>query len=184
MYSFKQFAARPIRMTGVVRPSKVPVYKPLPAPPQPAGGLIREVERRIISQVDVSGGRQALISKRNPNRLRPGAVVSVESYSFPTRSQEQKKTDLTSRSSYTTSGFVMQIKRRGVYSTLRIRTLIDGRYGVETTVPIFSPRTKKITVLNEQGLKRPPRQQRLWFLRKSEIDTSTNRFKSVSRVIE
>lgn len=105
--------------------------------------LLRTLNQHLTSQHPLSSSYSSLLSRRSPNRLLPGSVLTVTSYtSLPTPENPSPSTN-------TFSGVLIAIRRRhaGRDTSIRLRNLV-GRTGVEISYKVFSPMVRDIKVVS------------------------------------
>lgn len=123
--------------------STVITFPTLATPPPLSTSLLRTLNLHLTSQHPHAEAYTALFSRRDPNRLLPGSVVTVTSYtSAPTAENPSPSTN-------TFSGVLIAIRRRhaGRDTSIRLRNLV-GRTGVEVAYKVFSPMVKEIKVVS------------------------------------
>ena len=134
--------------------SNIKVHAPLPGPPEK--DIMKAINNKLLERYDPEGSRQAMLTRKN-GTLKPGMVVSVQSYNnYP------------ATTATTFSGYLMGIKRAGIESSIRLRTSVM-RVGTEMRFPVYSPTVKDITVIRAT----PPRKIRrakLFYIRTDKHD--------------
>lgn len=155
-------AGRPVEVLETMRRERKPgTASPIAPLPGPApGNITKAVEAKLMKQCDPTGERQRMFDRRNPDQVRVGAVVLVESYvslaSPPGGATHQF------------AGFLIDIKRAGIGTGITLRNKL-GKLGVEMQFKVFSPMVRSIRILSPKGL-RKVRRARLNYLRKPEHD--------------
>lgn len=103
------------------------------------------MNNQLREQYDPSLLRTTLFSRRDKNRVLPGSVLSVISYTSPAK---------TSTSAF--SGVLMGIRRRGVDTAFRLRNVV-AKVGMEVDFKLLSPMIKEVKVIKradgKNGLK-------------------------------
>ncbi|ORX58939.1 50S ribosomal protein L19 [Hesseltinella vesiculosa] len=97
-------------------------------------------------------GRDFLFSRKNPNGIRPGHVVLVESQTGPTEANT---------SSF--MGVCIAIRRRGIDTSFTLRNLVM-KVGVEQRFSLYSPMVRSIKRL-QQSNEIKARRSKLFYLR-------------------
>ncbi|CCG81928.1 putative Mitochondrial ribosomal protein [Taphrina deformans PYCC 5710] len=116
------------------------------------------VSNTLLSRVDPTGERQAMISRKNSKGLRVGQALSIYAYNnYPAPTPIS-----------VFSGYLIGIKRSGVESSLRIRSRVM-RIGTEMRFPVFSPTIKEIRVIKETPPKKI-RRAKLFYMRDEKHD--------------
>lgn len=115
---------------------------PSPSPPILPTSLLRTLNHHLASFHPHSTTLLPLFSRRSPDRLLPGSVITVSSYSSPP-SPENPSPSIT-----TFSGVLIAIRRRhaGLDSSFRLRSIV-GRTGVEISFKLLSPLVKEVKVV-------------------------------------
>jgi large subunit ribosomal protein L19 len=113
------------------------------------GSFLRESELEIIKKRGLES-RLQLISRRSPDRLRAGDIIRVK-----------RKFMESSNRILQFTGICMAINRRGLGSSLIVRSVID-RVGVEQTFPVFSPLITQMDIVKRGRF----RKAKLYFLRR------------------
>lgn len=114
--------------------------------PSPRSGtaVVNHINESLVSSYDPTD-RTTLFSRRDKNRVLPGSVLSVVSYTSPAK---------TATSVF--SGVLMGIRRRGVDTSFRVRTVVH-KVGLEVDFKLLSPLIKEIRVVKradgKSGLK-------------------------------
>ena len=126
----------PFSQSATVIPSS-----PTPAPKTTS--LLRTLNLHLNSQTPNGELHSTLLSRRHPDRLLPGSVVTVSTYSTPPTPANPAP----STSSF--SGVLIALRRRhaGRDTSLRLRNLV-GRTGVEVSYKVSSPMIKEIKVVS------------------------------------
>ncbi|GAA5975480.1 hypothetical protein JCM11641_004281 [Rhodosporidiobolus odoratus] len=123
--------------------SSVTALPSSPAPLQPrTDSLLRTLNSHLTAQHPRANTYLPLFSRRDKNRLLPGSVLTVNSYSVPpTPENPTPPTTIF-------SGVLIAVRRRhmGRDTSIRLRNLV-GRIGVEQSFKIFSPLIKDIKVV-------------------------------------
>lgn len=118
-----------------------PTRQTLAAPPASAltprkgTAVIDHINSTLRKTYDPSSTLTNLFSRRHPERIRPGSIITVTSYTTPAR---------TATSSF--SGVLMGMRRRGVDTSFTLRNVIN-RLGVETSFKIYSPMIKEVKIV-------------------------------------
>lgn len=119
---------------------------PLPSPPAlaPLGdSLMRHLNTHLASFHPNQTQYATWFSRRHKDRVLPGSVLTVTSYtSLPTSANPSPSTN-------TFSGVLMAIRRRhaGQDTSIRLRNLV-GRTGVELSYKIWSPMVKSVKIVS------------------------------------
>ncbi|KAJ9109025.1 hypothetical protein QFC21_000351 [Naganishia friedmannii] len=103
--------------------------------PRNGKAVVDFVNENLLQNYDPDRLRRTLFSRRHPNRLKPGSVVSVVSYNSPAKTHTS-----------TFSGVLMGIRRRGVDTAFTLRNIVN-KTGVEMSFKICSPMVKDIQVV-------------------------------------
>ncbi|EPY49712.1 ribosomal protein subunit L19 [Schizosaccharomyces cryophilus OY26] len=126
--------------------------KPLKGPK--CKNVVAEYEKKYQNSVDVNGERFQMFHRSQKDRVRPGAVLLVESYSkYPLKESINRF-----------AGYLLRVRHRGPKSSFLLRNNVMG-VGVEVLFPIYSPQIKSITVLKDNGISKRPRRAYLSYLR-------------------
>ncbi|EIW66635.1 hypothetical protein TREMEDRAFT_19129, partial [Tremella mesenterica DSM 1558] len=125
--------AHPFSQTALISPSPLAPPSNLLHPPSGAS-LITHLSRNSIP-TSVGGLDPILFSRRHPQRIKPGSVISVVSHTTPARTNTN-----------VFSGVLMGIRRRGVDTSITLRNIVQ-KTGVEMTYKIFSPLIKEIIIV-------------------------------------
>ncbi|EPX74927.1 ribosomal protein subunit L19 [Schizosaccharomyces octosporus yFS286] len=116
--------------------------------------VVSEYEKRYQNKMDVDGKRFQMFHRSQKDRVRPGAVLLVESYSkYPMKESINRF-----------AGYLLRVRHRGPKSSFLLRNNVMG-VGVEVLFPVYSPQIKSITVLKENGIAKRPRRAYLSYLR-------------------
>ncbi|CAB52265.1 mitochondrial ribosomal protein subunit L19 [Schizosaccharomyces pombe] len=133
---------------------KRPYNFPKPVPGPKHKDVLSLFEKKCRSVLDEQSERFKMFHRSQPNRVRPGAVLLVESYSkYPSKDSVNRF-----------AGYLLRIRHRGPKSSILLRNVVMG-VGVEYLLPIYSPQIKRIVVLKENGLSKRPRRAYLSYLR-------------------
>ncbi|CAD6931742.1 unnamed protein product [Tilletia caries] len=126
-------------------------------------GVLPRVHQALRAQLDPSQARTALVDRRSAEQLPPGSVLTVETW-----------TSTAQRGSTSFSGVLIAIRRRGMATSLVLRTLVANKLGVEMRFSLYSPLIKQIKVVaraeaskRQQGLRRT-RRAKLYYLRRDD----------------
>jgi len=93
-----------------------------------------------------------LVSRSAPERIKAGDVVTVATCA-----------PATGKPLGAIKGVVLEVRRRGIDSSLLIRNMVQQQLGVEWRVKVFAPTTSSIDVLQRgEGYRR----NRVFYLRK------------------
>lgn len=105
--------------------------------------LLRTLNAHLTSQSPTATTYLPLFSRRSPDRLLPGSVLTVASYTSP------PTPDNPAPASNTFSGVLIAIRRRhaGRDTSFRLRNMV-GRTGVEVAYKVFSPLIASIKVVS------------------------------------
>lgn len=109
------------------------------------------VDSQLVAEAN-KDGRRELFSRHNPDGVRPGSVVLVETYNEP----GEKTTS-------TFMGICVAIRRKGIDTSFTLRNIIM-RVGVEQRFSLYSPLLKSIKVLQKPSELRVNR-AKLYYLR-------------------
>ncbi|ORY27458.1 translation protein SH3-like domain-containing protein [Naematelia encephala] len=120
-------------------PSSPPSTPLAPQLIRPKNGwhLITHLRSSYRSQLDPKSLVTTWFSRRHPDRLRPGSVLSVSSWSTPSK---------TGSTSF--AGVLMAIRRSGPDTSFRLRNIVS-RVGVEMSFKVCSPMIKEIKVIKK-----------------------------------
>jgi large subunit ribosomal protein L19 len=118
-------------------------------------GIIEILEQKNMDLLDPQKTRRTLFDKNSKLCLPPGSVLEVETWDdYPTKTSFQSF-----------SGHMIAVRRRGIDTAFRLRTVI-GRVGVEQVYRLFSPNIKAIRVLHRGAARgKPYRRAKLYFTR-------------------
>ena len=97
-------------------------------------------------------GRLELFSRKNPEGVRPGSVVLVETFNGPGE-----------KTSSTFMGVCIAIRRKGIDTSFTLRNIVM-RVGVEQRFSLYSPLVKNVKVLQKPSELRV-RRAKLFYLR-------------------
>ncbi|BFZ59900.1 hypothetical protein YB2330_000922 [Saitoella coloradoensis] len=137
--------------------STIKVFEPLPAPPNK--DVLQATHKATIDILDPTGERRKMFDRNNRDRIRPGAVLMVESYNqLPNK-----------RNTSTFAGQLMAICRKGPDTSFRLRNHVL-RTGVEIRYSLYSPAIKEIRVLAHRTHKKA-RRAKLFYLRQPRYAT-------------
>ncbi|KAI0027519.1 translation protein SH3-like domain-containing protein [Vararia minispora EC-137] len=140
--------ARAASTTAVYPYSKLAIIPPTPPGDTPASlkkgkGLLAYLQQTIPSS-EKQQLLATLFSRRSPQRLLPGSVLTVELTHAP----------------HTFSGILLSVRRRGPDTSFTLRNVI-ARTGVEMQFFVNSPHVKAIKVLRRASHKHPDIIQRI-----------------------
>ncbi|KAF9008699.1 translation protein SH3-like domain-containing protein [Cyathus striatus] len=124
-----------------------PTYTSPPAALQEGKGLMEFIQKTLLSP-EKQAMLDKLFSRRSPNRITPGSVVTVVSEQAPT----------------VFTGIVLSIRRRGIDTSFLLRNIIN-RTGVEMQYFPSSPHIKEIRVVRRPAKRM--RRAKLFYLRDS-----------------
>ncbi|KAK9369565.1 translation protein SH3-like domain-containing protein [Lipomyces kononenkoae] len=132
--------------------TKTPIKIHHPAPCLlPKGSEPKQLlEQKLISELDPTGWRRQLFQRSSPLALRAGDVVKVL---------------FNSETNQTFVGTIMAIRRRGVDTSVRLRSEV-GQLGVEMSVKVYSTSVKAFEFVS-RALKKA-RRAKLYYLRPDE----------------
>ncbi|OCF34732.1 ribosomal protein L19 [Kwoniella heveanensis BCC8398] len=123
----------PFNPSAITRPSSAP------SSPPPKSLLAPRRGWSIITHLNATAPKSQyadLFSRRHPDRIKTGSVITVQQY-----------TDATRKSVSPFSGVLMGIKKRGgVDTSFRLRNIVN-KIGVEMSFKINSPLIKEIKVV-------------------------------------
>jgi len=126
-------------------------------------GVLPRVHQALRAQLDPAQTRTALVDRQSLEQLPPGSVLTIESW-----------TSTAQRGSSAFSGVLIAIRRRGLATSLVLRTLVAGKLGVEMRYSLYSPLIKQIKAIaraeahkKQQGLRRT-RRAKLYYLRRDD----------------
>lgn len=117
----------------------------------PKINVMEEVTRQQIEKSNTDG-RSELFSRKNPNGIRPGSVVLVETFNGPNETTTS-----------TFMGICIAIRRKGIDTNFTLRNIVM-RVGVEQRYSLYSPLLKSVKVMqkpNEDKFRRA----KLYYLR-------------------
>ncbi|KAI5450805.1 hypothetical protein NCC49_002811 [Naganishia albida] len=127
--------------------------------PRNGKAVVNFVNETLLQDYDPQRLCKTLFSRRHPNRIKAGSVLSVVSYNNASRTHTS-----------TFSGVLMGIRRRGVNTGFTLRNIVN-KTGVEMSFKVCSPMIKDIQVVkralkgkNAGGL-RDPRRAKVNYLR-------------------
>ena len=104
-----------------------------------------------LARADPTGKIRRLISRTEKDRLKAGDMVAVSTVAPDTQ-----------RPTGTISGVVLEIRRRGIDSSILVRSTLQQSLGVEWRLPVFSPSMNNIDIVRRgQGYRR----NKLFYLR-------------------
>ncbi|GAA5952307.1 hypothetical protein JCM3765_001935 [Sporobolomyces pararoseus] len=173
--------------------SSVQVLPPAPTPlTKPTDSLLRTLNAHLTSQHSNSKAYLDLFSRRSKQRLLPGSVLTVTSYSTsPTPENPTPAATVF-------SGVLIASRRRhqGRDTSIRLRNLV-GRTGVEMSFKVFSPLIKDIkvvqraetsgpAVIGKDGVELPRRKPALKAARRAKmyfVRDQPNRLVSVAGIV-
>lgn len=114
-----------------------------PTPPPKTSSLLTTLNTHLNTQTPNGVLHSTLFSRRHPERLLPGSVVTISTYSTPPTPANPTP------SSSSFSGVLIALRRRhaGRDTSLRLRNLV-GRTGVEVSYKVSSPMIKEIKVVS------------------------------------
>lgn len=127
-------------------------------------GVMASVEAQIRSERDPQSRLTSLFSRSSKERITPGSVLLVETYSNATK---------TATSSF--SGVLIAIRRRGLSTSFVLRNIVS-KLGVEIRFNLYSPLLKDIKVIqratagknDKKGGLRRARRAKLYYLRNDD----------------
>ncbi|KAK0552452.1 hypothetical protein OC845_001718 [Tilletia horrida] len=126
-------------------------------------GVLPRVHQALRAQLDPDQSRTSLVDRRSAEQIPPGSVLTIETW-----------TSTAQRGSSSFSGVLIAIRRRGLATSLVLRTLVANKLGVEMRFSLYSPLIKEIKVVaraeahkRQQGLRRT-RRAKLYYLRRDE----------------
>ena len=136
-------------------------------PPQPKSiyrGVMPKVHEDLRARYDPGNRLTRLFDRNSPDRIPPGSVLVVESWTSPLK---------TGFSSF--SGVLLAVRRRGVSTSFVLRNLVM-KLGVEMRFNLYSPLLKDIKVVqralagknDKSGKLRRTRRAKLYYLRKDD----------------
>lgn len=135
----------PFSTTARIIPSSPPPSAPL------TDSLLRTLNTHLTSLHPFAPTYLPLFSRRHPNRLLPGSVLTVSSYSsVPTPDNPTPTIN-------SFSGVLIAVRRRhaGRDTSFRLRNMV-GRTGVELAYKVFSPLVASIKVVSRATASGPP----------------------------
>ncbi len=134
----------------------IKVYPPLPG--LPSKDIPQSVTKSLVAKFDPDNSKTALVSRNNPESIKPGMVLSIFTYNnYPA---------LTPISVF--SGYLISIKRAGIETSLRLRSQVM-RVGVEMRFPLYAPSIKEIRVIKKEPPKKI-RRAKLFYMRTEKHD--------------
>ncbi|KAI8337952.1 translation protein SH3-like domain-containing protein [Chlamydoabsidia padenii] len=113
--------------------------------------VMERITQQQINERDTDG-RQLLFSRKNPQGIKPGSVVVVETLNGPGE---------TTTSSF--MGICIAIRRKGIDTSFTLRNIVM-RVGVEQRYSLYSPLIQSIKVL-QQTNEMKVRRAKLFYLR-------------------
>ncbi|KAK0537236.1 hypothetical protein OC842_001693 [Tilletia horrida] len=126
-------------------------------------GVLPRVFETLRTQLDPAHTRTALVDRQSVEQLPPGSVLTIETW-----------TSTAQRGSSSFSGVLIGIRRRGLATSLVLRTLVANKLGVEMRYSLYSPLIKQIKIVaraeaskRQQGLRRT-RRAKLYYLRRDD----------------
>lgn len=127
-------------------------------------GTLATLHSELRTQYDPTGRFTAMFARRSRERIPPGSVLMVETWS------NSKQTNTGSF-----SGILLAVRRRGTSTSFVLRTLVQ-KLGVEVRFNLYSPLLKDIHVisradnskLEKSGGLRRTRRAKLYYLRKDD----------------
>lgn len=140
----KPSSSRTISTTAPYPFSSTATVIPQSAPPPPkTTSLLRTLNLHLNSQSTHGKLHSTLFSRRHPDRLLPGSVLTISAYSSPPTPSNPTP------SSSSFSGVLIALRRRhaGRDTSVRLRNLV-GRTGVEVSYKVASPMIKEIKVVS------------------------------------
>ncbi|QEU59051.1 Img1 [Kluyveromyces lactis] len=132
----------------------IPVYPPVERISSPL--VVKTLADHDLKQLDPTGVKTEMVSKKNPNRLRAGDVLRVV--------YDSKKCNYDSF-----TGYVLSVDRKPIVQDTSI-LLRDYIYKtcVEMRVPIFSPLVERIDLIRRADGKR--RRSKHYYIRNTRLD--------------
>lgn len=116
--------------------ASTPTPQPALLKPKNGWSVVEHVNDTLKKQYDQRGLLQ-LFSRRDPNRLKTGSVLSVMSWTGPDK-----------KNAVPFSGVLMRVRRRGVDTSFTLRNVVQGT-GAEMTFKVCSPMIKEIKVIRK-----------------------------------
>ncbi|PWY98422.1 hypothetical protein BCV70DRAFT_193065, partial [Testicularia cyperi] len=148
-------------------PEFVSTKKGVTPPPEPKSmfsAVMPRVHSDLRARYDPGNRLTKLFDRNSPDRIPPGSVLVVESWTSPL------KTNFS-----TFSGVLIAIRRRGVSSSFVLRNLVQ-KLGVEMRFNLYSPLLKDVKVIqrasagknDKSGKLRRTRRAKLYYLRNDD----------------
>jgi large subunit ribosomal protein L19 len=140
--SARSFSSSAISRSAYPFSSTATIIPAAPAAPKTTS-LLRTLNGHLNSQTPNGHLHSTLFSRRHPERLLPGSVVTISTYSTPPTAANPTP------SSSSFSGVLIALRRRhaGRDTSIRLRNLV-GRTGVEVSYKVSSPMIKEIKVVS------------------------------------
>ncbi|CDU21988.1 related to 50S ribosomal protein L19 [Sporisorium scitamineum] len=146
-------------------PAFVSTKKGITPPPEPKAifdAVMPRVHSELRARYDPGNRLTKLFDRKSPQRIPPGSVLIVESWTSPLK---------TNFSSF--SGVLIAVRRRGVSTSFVLRNLVQ-KLGVEMRFNLYSPLLKDVRVIqkaeagknDKSGRLRRTRRAKLYYLRK------------------
>ncbi|CBQ71578.1 related to 50S ribosomal protein L19 [Sporisorium reilianum SRZ2] len=137
---------------------------PPPAPKTIFDAVMPRVHADLRARYDPGNRLTKLFDRKSPERIPPGSVLIVESWTSPLK---------TNFSSF--SGVLIAVRRRGVSTSFVLRNLVQ-KLGVEMRFNLYSPLLKDVRVIqkadagknDKSGKLRRTRRAKLYYLRKDD----------------
>ena len=137
---------------------------PPPAPKTIFDAVMPRVHTDLRARYDPGNRLTKLFDRKSPERIPPGSVLIVESWTSPLK---------TNFSSF--SGVLIAVRRRGVSTSFVLRNLVQ-KLGVEMRFNLYSPLLKDVRVIqkadagknDKSGKLRRTRRAKLYYLRKDD----------------
>ncbi|SOV09846.1 related to 50S ribosomal protein L19 [Ustilago sp. UG-2017a] len=148
-------------------PAFVSTKKDITPPPEPRtifDAVMPRVHSDLRARYDPDNRLTKLFDRKSPERIPPGSVLIVESWTSPL------KTNFS-----TFSGVLIAVRRRGVSTSFVLRNLVQ-KLGVEMRFNLYSPLLKDARVIqkaeagknDKSGKLRRTRRAKLYYLRKDD----------------
>ncbi|KAJ1018569.1 hypothetical protein NDA16_004851 [Ustilago loliicola] len=148
-------------------PAFVSTKQNITPPPEPKtifDAVMPRVHSDLRARYDPGNRLTKLFDRKSPERIPPGSVLIVESWTSPL------KTNFS-----TFSGVLIAVRRRGVSTSFVLRNLVQ-KLGVEMRFNLYSPLLKDVRVIqkaeagknDKSGRLRRTRRAKLYYLRKDD----------------
>lgn len=102
----------------------------------PKINVMEHVSKQLVEKANIDGRRE-LFSRNNPNGIKPGSIVMVETLNGPNETTTS-----------TFMGVCIAIRRKGIDTNFTLRNIVM-RVGVEQRYNLYSPLLKSIKVMQK-----------------------------------